>query len=299
MTESELAEVADALGRVPSGLFILTARHGRRDGRAGLLGATVRLRAAASDRVRAQGRDVLAWLGDGAAVTVNVVGEGQKKFLSHFGKGFGLDEDAFAGLGVARREGEAPVLTEAPAPALPRRRSRQQRRSRGAHRHGRRRPAAPRRRADGRAQERAAVLRGYPGRVVCTKLPMPPMHDLAELDRRRPHRLARLAFGQPRHLHRRLAGLLQEGRGRPPSATTRPSMSASVSAGSTARSTPSTPTATSNSSRHASRGAVVEGEQGQDRTSDRGGVDDTRRPREDRRREGRWLVGTRWTPSRR
>ena len=43
----------------------------------------------------------------------NVLGAGQKKYLSHFGKGFGLDEDAFAGLDVEHVKGEAPVLSEA------------------------------------------------------------------------------------------------------------------------------------------------------------------------------------------
>jgi flavin reductase (DIM6/NTAB) family NADH-FMN oxidoreductase RutF len=113
MTDSELADVAEALGRVPSGLFILTARHGARE--TGVLISWVQQCAFEPPQLTVcvrQGRDVLAWLSDGAAVTINVVGEGQKKFLSHFGKGFGLDENAFAGLAVERIDGEAPVLTE-------------------------------------------------------------------------------------------------------------------------------------------------------------------------------------------
>jgi flavin reductase (DIM6/NTAB) family NADH-FMN oxidoreductase RutF len=114
MTESERADVALALGRVASGLFVLTARDGARD--TGLLVSWVQQCAFEPPQLSAcvkKGRDVLAWLGDGAACTVNVVGEGQKKFLSHFGRGFSLDEDAFAGLGVERLDGEAPILTEA------------------------------------------------------------------------------------------------------------------------------------------------------------------------------------------
>lgn len=56
------------------------------------------------------GRYVLDWLADGAAFVVNILGEGQKPLLAHFGKGFEPGESAFDGVD-ARRSGEtAPVL---------------------------------------------------------------------------------------------------------------------------------------------------------------------------------------------
>lgn len=114
MTESELADVGLALGRVASGLFILTARDGARE--TGLLVSWAQQCSFEPPQLSVcvkKGRDVLAWLGDGAAITLNVLGENQKKLVGHFAKGFSLDEDAFAGLSVERFDGEAPILSEA------------------------------------------------------------------------------------------------------------------------------------------------------------------------------------------
>jgi flavin reductase (DIM6/NTAB) family NADH-FMN oxidoreductase RutF len=62
-----------------------------------------------------KGRDVLAWLSVGAPFVVNVLGEGQKPLLAHFGKGFELHEPAFEGLDVRRSAETAPILTAAHA----------------------------------------------------------------------------------------------------------------------------------------------------------------------------------------
>lgn len=117
--EGDPQAVALALGRLPSGLFILTARDGARE--TGLLASWVQQCSFAPPRVsvalRAD-RELTAWLGDGAPFTLNQVGEGQGQFLSHFGKGFALDQPAFAGLDVERPEGEAPVLRAAVAHLL-------------------------------------------------------------------------------------------------------------------------------------------------------------------------------------
>jgi flavin reductase (DIM6/NTAB) family NADH-FMN oxidoreductase RutF len=114
MTDNELQDVAVALGRVPSGLFILTARDGDRE--TALLVSWVQQCGFEPPQVTfcvRKDRDVLPWLRDGAPCTVNVLGEGQRKYLGRFGRGFGLDEDAFAGLSVERPAGEAPILTDA------------------------------------------------------------------------------------------------------------------------------------------------------------------------------------------
>jgi flavin reductase (DIM6/NTAB) family NADH-FMN oxidoreductase RutF len=60
-----------------------------------------------------RGRDVLDWLVPGAGFTLNLLGEGQSGFLSHFGKGFALGQPAFTGLNVAHLPGQAPVLADA------------------------------------------------------------------------------------------------------------------------------------------------------------------------------------------
>jgi flavin reductase (DIM6/NTAB) family NADH-FMN oxidoreductase RutF len=114
MNGGDANEIGPALGRLASGLFILTARQGGRE--TGLLVSWVQQCGFEPPQVTAcvrKGRDVLAWLGDGAAFTLNVLGAGQKKLVGHFAKGFSLDEDAFTGQSVERPEGEGPVLDEA------------------------------------------------------------------------------------------------------------------------------------------------------------------------------------------
>ncbi|MGL4555227.1 MAG: flavin reductase family protein [Gemmataceae bacterium] len=105
---------AAALGRVPSGLFILTAADGPAE--TGLLASWVQQCSFDPPRVSVAvkaDRFVAGWLRDGAAFTLNLVGEGDKKFLSHFGKGFAPGEPAFSGLNVERPAGGAPVLADA------------------------------------------------------------------------------------------------------------------------------------------------------------------------------------------
>ena len=63
----------------------------------------------------AKDRWVLAWLTAGAAFAVNVLGEGQKPLLAHFGKGFGPGEPAFEGLDLKREAPAAPMLLAAHA----------------------------------------------------------------------------------------------------------------------------------------------------------------------------------------
>jgi flavin reductase (DIM6/NTAB) family NADH-FMN oxidoreductase RutF len=108
--------LAAALGRVPSGLFVLTARHGRQE--TGMLASWVQQCSFEPPQVTValgKGREVLAWLSDGAAFVVNVLAEGQKQLVGHFGKGFGLGEPAFEGLDVRRSGDTAPVLSAAHA----------------------------------------------------------------------------------------------------------------------------------------------------------------------------------------
>jgi flavin reductase (DIM6/NTAB) family NADH-FMN oxidoreductase RutF len=105
-----------ALGRVPSGLFILTARHGRQE--TGMLASWVQQCSFEPPQVTAafaKDRWLLEWMTEGAAFAVNVLGEGQKQLMSHFGKGFEPGEKAFEGIDVQRNGDAAPVLTAAHA----------------------------------------------------------------------------------------------------------------------------------------------------------------------------------------
>lgn len=109
-------ETMAALGRVPSGLFILTARHGRQE--TGMLASWVQQCSFTPPMVSAafaRDRWVLDWLADGAAFAVNVIPEGEKKLVAHFGKGFGPGEAAFEGVEVRHDPHAAPVLLAAHA----------------------------------------------------------------------------------------------------------------------------------------------------------------------------------------
>src|SRR5262249_44140844 len=115
--------LAQALGRVPSGLFVVTVRH---DGdETGLLASWVQQCSfeppqwgASAPRQGSvclrRGRAITSWLADGAAFTVNVLGEGQTALVRHFGRGFDPGEEAFSGLPLVERpDGGAPVLADA------------------------------------------------------------------------------------------------------------------------------------------------------------------------------------------
>jgi flavin reductase (DIM6/NTAB) family NADH-FMN oxidoreductase RutF len=103
-----------ALGRVPSGLFVLTVRHGAAE--TGMLTSWVQQCSFDPPQVSLalkRGRDILGWLPDGARCTLNILDDSQTDMVAHFGRGFALDEPAFEGLDVDRSAASAPVLSEA------------------------------------------------------------------------------------------------------------------------------------------------------------------------------------------
>jgi flavin reductase (DIM6/NTAB) family NADH-FMN oxidoreductase RutF len=107
--------VAAALGRVPSGLFILTARNGARE--TAMLASWVQQCSFEPPQVSVairKGRPVLPWLTeDNVPLVVNVLPEGAKKYVAHFGKAGDADGPVFDGLPVDRKVAAGPVLTEA------------------------------------------------------------------------------------------------------------------------------------------------------------------------------------------
>jgi flavin reductase (DIM6/NTAB) family NADH-FMN oxidoreductase RutF len=107
-------QLAAALGRIPSGIFIVTSRNG--DAETGMLASWVQQCAFQPPHISLairQGRPLAAWLKEGAPLTINILDDSQTDMIVHFGRGFALEEPAFAGLEVERPEGGAPVLCEA------------------------------------------------------------------------------------------------------------------------------------------------------------------------------------------
>jgi len=107
-------QTAAALGRIPSGLLVLTAGHG--DVETGMLASWVQQCSFEPLLVTVavkRGREVLAWLTEGQPFTLNILDASQTDMIVHFGRGFALGAPAFNGLEIERPGGGAPVLTEA------------------------------------------------------------------------------------------------------------------------------------------------------------------------------------------
>src|SRR5262245_42734168 len=108
--------LAKALGRIPSGLFVLTA--GPFGAETGLLVSWVQQCSFDPPMVSValrRGRPIAGLLAVGEPFTVNVVGEGQKHLIAHFGRGFEPGQPAFEGVALERHDGHPPALAEAVA----------------------------------------------------------------------------------------------------------------------------------------------------------------------------------------
>ncbi len=93
-------DIATMLGRIPSGLFVLTARSPSGE-ETGMLASWVQQAGfeppSLTVGINAK-RYLKDWLVPGASVALSQLGETQKSLLAHFGKGFEPDEPAFNGL---------------------------------------------------------------------------------------------------------------------------------------------------------------------------------------------------------
>jgi flavin reductase (DIM6/NTAB) family NADH-FMN oxidoreductase RutF len=108
-----IAQLMPALGRVSSGVYILTARHGEQE--TGMLASWV-MQAGFDPPMLSvavhRDRYLVEWLSAGAPFAINIVAKGQKPLLSHFGRGFPPEEYAFEGIAIERDTAGVPVLAE-------------------------------------------------------------------------------------------------------------------------------------------------------------------------------------------
>jgi len=100
---SDRASIGAAVGRIPSGCSILTVEHA---GRAtGVLVSWVQQASfeplCLSVCLKA-GRPAAELIADSGKFLLNVLGDDPKPMFRHFGRGFTLEEDAFAGLEAER-----------------------------------------------------------------------------------------------------------------------------------------------------------------------------------------------------
>lgn len=102
------------LGRLPSGIFVLTVGVGERA--TGMLASWVMQAGFDPPMVSVavkQGRYVCDWLSEGQPFVLNLVGESQTQLMKHFSKGFEPGAKAFAGLAVTHCPRGVPTLAEA------------------------------------------------------------------------------------------------------------------------------------------------------------------------------------------
>jgi flavin reductase (DIM6/NTAB) family NADH-FMN oxidoreductase RutF len=113
MTEQS-KQLAAALGRVPSGLFILTARRGEAE--TGMLASWVQQCAFEPPYISLaiqRDRPLREWLNEGSLFLVNILDDSQTDMIVHFGRGFQPDEPAFSGIELQRSPSGAAVLADA------------------------------------------------------------------------------------------------------------------------------------------------------------------------------------------
>jgi flavin reductase (DIM6/NTAB) family NADH-FMN oxidoreductase RutF len=115
MKETEThRQLAAALGRIPSGLFILTAKQGEAE--TGMLVSWVQQCSFEPPQITLalkRGRGVADWLKHSAPFVLNILDSSQTDMVIHFGRGFELDEPAFTGVDVKRRGELPPIVSEA------------------------------------------------------------------------------------------------------------------------------------------------------------------------------------------
>jgi flavin reductase (DIM6/NTAB) family NADH-FMN oxidoreductase RutF len=107
-------QLAGALGRIPSGLFIVTACQGEQT--TGMLASWVQQCSFDPPQVTiavARNRSVSSWLSEGAPLVVNVLDSTQTDMIVHFGKGFTPGAPAFTGLETQASSCGPPILSEA------------------------------------------------------------------------------------------------------------------------------------------------------------------------------------------
>jgi flavin reductase (DIM6/NTAB) family NADH-FMN oxidoreductase RutF len=107
-------QLASALGRIPSGLFVLTFEH--QGSETGLLLSWVQQCSFDPPRVTLalkKGRSTSEPLGESVRFVLNVLHSTQTDMVAHFGKGFPAGEPAFEGIELERSPGGLPVLAEA------------------------------------------------------------------------------------------------------------------------------------------------------------------------------------------
>ncbi len=115
MTPELQALIAPALGRIPSGVFILCAGNDQGSS-TGMLASWVQQASFEPPQVTVavnKSRYLNQWLKLNSPVTLNQVAKSDSTLLKHFGKGFEPDADAFEGIARIPGQNGQPILSNA------------------------------------------------------------------------------------------------------------------------------------------------------------------------------------------
>ena len=113
-SHSPLSGLSRALGRIPSGLFVLTVRHG--DHATGMLASWVQQAGFDPPMVTVavrRDRFVNDWIDESGRCTLNQFATGSKSLIRHFSRGFSPEAPAFEGLALRGDARGGPVLVAA------------------------------------------------------------------------------------------------------------------------------------------------------------------------------------------
>ncbi len=111
---ADIPDEMQVLGRVPSGLFIVTAENNKQ--RVASLASWVMQAGFSPPAVSVavkQDRPIMRQMGRGAKLCVSVLGKDDKALMGQFAKGFPLDADPFAGAKIGRTKEGTPFLENA------------------------------------------------------------------------------------------------------------------------------------------------------------------------------------------
>jgi flavin reductase (DIM6/NTAB) family NADH-FMN oxidoreductase RutF len=104
-------QLAAVLGRLPSGLFVLTARRG--DEETGMLASWVMQAGFEPPMITValrHDRQLAEWLSGGVPFVINLLAEDQKPLMARFGRTAAADRSIFEGLDIHRTADGVPAL---------------------------------------------------------------------------------------------------------------------------------------------------------------------------------------------
>ncbi len=106
--------LGSALGRIPSGVFILTMETETVE--TGMLASWAQQCSFQPPMIAfsvQRNRPLIGLLAIGATFTLNILEAAQTDMIAHFGKGFALTDDAFVNLEIEPKSPHGPILKEA------------------------------------------------------------------------------------------------------------------------------------------------------------------------------------------